>query len=73
MRTHRDWPTLRRVLQTHCYVTVSMPTRSGTVVHVRRPGTPELCHRKIYEKLEITWNALPTQKITVAAKTPTVL
>jgi len=73
MRTHRDWPTLRRVLQTHCYVTVSMPTRSGTVVHVRRPGTPELCHRKIYEKLEIIWNALPTQKITVAAKTPTVL
>jgi len=52
---------------------VSMPTRSGTVVHERRPGTPELCHREIYEKLEITWNALPTQKITVAAKTPTVL
>ena len=43
---HRDWPTLRRVLQTHCYATVSMPTRSGTVVHVRRAGAPERCHEE---------------------------
>jgi len=70
---HRDWPTLRRVLQTHCYATVSMPTRSGTVVHVRRPGTPELCHKEIYEKLGINWNVLPTKKITAAIKTPTAL
>jgi len=26
---HRDWPTLRRVLQTHCYATLSLPTRNG--------------------------------------------
>jgi hypothetical protein len=25
---HRDWPILRRVLQTHCYTTVSLPTTS---------------------------------------------
>lgn len=62
---HRDWPTLRRVLQTHCYATVSMPTRSGSVIHVRRAGTPERCHQEIYEKLGINWKALPTKKITV--------
>lgn len=69
----RDWPTLRRVLQTHCYATVSLPTRSGTVVHVRRPGQPELCQQQIYEKLNIDWKNLPTQKITATAKTPATL
>ena len=69
----RAWPTLRRVLQTHCYATVSLPTRSGTVVHVRRPGQPELCQQQIYEKLNIDWKNLPTQKITAAAKTPATL
>ena len=70
---HRDWPRLRRVLQTHCYATVSMPTRSGTIVHVRRPGTPERCQQQIYEKLGINWNTLPTKKITAALKTPATL
>jgi len=39
---HRDWPTLRRVLQTHGYATVSLPTRvtpayltDGTLTHFR--------------------------------------
>lgn len=70
---HRDWPTLRRVLQTHCYATVSMPTRSGTVVHVRRAGAPERCHEEIYEKLGINWKELPTKRITAAMKTPATL
>ncbi len=69
----RDWPTLRRVLQTHCYATLSIPTRGGTVVHVRRPGTPERCHQEIYEKLEINWKDLPTKKITAAVKAPATL
>jgi hypothetical protein len=44
---NRDWPTLRRLLQTHGYATVSLPTRGGTVVHVRRPGMSEACHQEI--------------------------
>lgn len=70
---HRDWPTLRRVLQTHCYATVSMPTRSGTVVHLRRAGAPEGCQQQIYEKFAINWQELPRKKITAAVKTPTAL
>ena len=70
---YRDWPTLRRVLQTHCYATVSIPTRSGTVVHVRRPGTPETCHQQIYEKFGINWKDLPIKKTTAAVKTPAAL
>ena len=69
----RDWPTLRRVLQTHCYATVSMPTRGGTIVHVRRPGLPERCHQDIYEKFGINWKDLPRQKIAAAMKTPAAL
>jgi transposase len=69
----RDWPTLRRVLQTHCYATVSLPTRGGTVVHMRRPGTPERCHQEIYENLGINWKELPTKKITAAVKPPATL
>jgi len=70
---HRDWPTLRRVLQTHCYATLTLPTRSGTVVHVRRAGAPERCHQEIYEKFGIDWKALPTQKIRAAMNTPATL
>mgnify|MGYP001562665305 FL=1 len=70
---HRDWPTLRRVLQTHCYATMSLPTRNGTVVQVRRAGAPEGCHQEIYEKLGINWKELPTKKITAAMKTPATL
>jgi hypothetical protein len=70
---HRDWPTLRRVLQTHCYATVSLPTRSGTIVHVRRPGMPEGCHQQIYEKFGINWKELPKKQITATVKTPTAL
>jgi transposase len=70
---YRDWPTLRRVLQTHCYATVSLPTRQGIVMHVRRPGAPEACHQEIYEKLGINWKELPIKKITAAVRTPTTL
>jgi len=70
---HRDWPTLRRVLQTHCYATLSLPTRNGTVLHVRRAGAPERCHQEIYEKFGINWKELPVQKITAAMRTPAAL
>jgi hypothetical protein len=70
---NRDWPTLRRVLQTHCYATVSLPTRGGTIIHLRRPGMPEACHQQIYEKFGINWKDLPVKKTTAAVKTPTTL
>jgi transposase len=70
---HRDWPTLRRVLQTHCYATVSLPTRGGTILHVRRAGQPEHCHQQIYEKFGIKWKELPTTKTTAAVKMPATL
>jgi hypothetical protein len=69
----RDWPTVRRVLETHGYATVSVPTRSGTVVHLRRPGAPDSCQQEIYAKFGMDWKKLPTKKITTAMKSATTL
>jgi len=69
----RDWPTLRRVLQTHAYATLRLPTRNGTVIHLRRAGTPEGCHREIYEKLGLDWKGLPTRRINASMKRPATL
>ena len=70
---HRDWPTLRRILQTHCYATLNLPTRNGTVVHLRQAGAPERCHQEIYEKFGIDWKQLPKHKIAAAMNTPATL
>ena len=70
---HRDWPTLRRILQTHCYATLNLPTRNGTVLHLRQAGAPERCHQEIYEKFGIDWQQLPKQKIAAAMNTPATL
>jgi transposase len=69
----RDWPTVRRVLATHGYATVTVPTRSGTVVHLRRPGAPESSQQEIYAKFGMDWKKLPTKRITTATKSPTTL
>ena len=37
----RDWATVKRVLQTHCYATVQLKTRAGKVCHIRKPGVAE--------------------------------
>jgi len=67
----RSWPTLRRVLQTHCYTTVVLPTANGVlhrlpangVLHrLRRPGEPGPEQRRIYEALGVDWRSLPKSK-----------
>jgi hypothetical protein len=60
-------------LQTHCYATLNLPTRNGTVVHLRQAGAPERCHQEIYEKFGIDWKQLPKQKIAAAMNTPATL
>jgi len=45
----RDWVTVRRVLLTHCYATLSLPCQSGEVYHMRKPGRPEAQQRSLYK------------------------
>lgn len=49
----RCWHTLRQVLSTHCYATVHLTMRDGSVRSIRKPGRPEACQWDIYRKLGI--------------------
>jgi len=57
---HRQWPTLRRILSTHCYCTITLPTADGTVHHIRKPGRPDAAQQQIYDHFALNLAALPT-------------
>jgi hypothetical protein len=59
----RDWVTVRRLLETHCYSTLIVPCEDGSVYHLRKPGRPEFQQHEIYEKLGIDVNSLPKNKL----------
>jgi transposase len=58
----RDWDTIRRILRTHCYTTIILPTKAGHVYRIRKAAQPEECQREIYETLGIDWKKLPVTK-----------
>lgn len=58
----RCWCTIKRVLQTHTYATVILPTCQGKVYHLRKAGIPEASHKQIYNLLGIKWDELPVKK-----------
>jgi len=64
-RDNRSWDTIKRVLSTHCYTTVILPTITGEVYRIRKAGKPEECQKEIYRKLNISWNNLPKAKTVV--------
>lgn len=59
---HRNWETLKRVLRTHCYTTILLPTRSGQTHRIRKAGQPEECQKAIYRNLGIAWDGLPRNR-----------
>jgi len=61
----RCWFTLRQILQTHSYTTIVMPTVSGKIYRLRKPGIPEECQRQIYDQFGINMSELPTSKIII--------
>jgi transposase len=63
----RCWQTIRRVLQTHCYTTLVVPTRGGKMYRLRKAGEPEERQKAIYEKLGVNWEGLPQTKLEVEA------
>lgn len=44
----RSWYTLSRVLSTHCYSTLLLPSADGKLYRIRKPGQPETAQRDIY-------------------------
>jgi hypothetical protein len=67
-RENRSWETLRTVLQTHCYTTILLPTKTGQTYRVRRAGQPEESQKSIYRALGIRWDRLPKTKVVVPTK-----
>ncbi len=57
------WATIKRLVSTHRYSTIQLPTVAGPVLNIRKPGIPEGIHREIYNKLGVGYTHLPTKKI----------
>ena len=69
----RSWPTLKKILQTHCYTTMQLPTIGGTLHRIRRAGTAEAEQQRIYETLGVDHRNLPGTKMSVPMRTSSVL
>ena len=59
---HSRWATIRRLVSTHNYSTIQLPTTKGTVINVRKAGVPEAVHIDVYSKLGIDYKNLPIKK-----------
>ncbi len=55
------FPAIRRLLQTHCYVTTEVPTTKGTIL-IRKPGKPDPAQSAVYKMLDIDISVLPRTK-----------
>jgi len=62
---NRSWTTIRQVLETHCYTTIMIPTVSGQLYRLRKPGKPEECQQHIYDQFGLSINGLATSRIVV--------
>ena len=54
-----SWRKVRRLLATHCYSTLIMPSQDGMVRRIRRPGRPDEKQSLIYDVLGIKLTGLP--------------
>lgn len=64
---YRNWETLKRVLRTHCYTTILLPTRNGQIHRIRKAGQPEECQKSIYRNLGIDWGGMPCHRSVIGA------
>jgi len=57
-----SWTTIKRMLKTHAYVTLIVPTTHGGVYRIRKAGRPNPAQIDIYKKLGIDPDHLPSSK-----------
>jgi hypothetical protein len=70
---YRNWESIRRVLQTHCYTTINLPTKSGAVHRIRKAGDPEECQKSIYKLLGVIGRNLPVIRQVLQQKNRSIL
>jgi len=56
---HRSWQTVNRILATHAYTTIVLPTTKDGVTRIRKAGTPEESQKRLYDIRGIDWKILP--------------
>lgn len=64
----RSWETIKRIMSTHCYTTILLPTKDGVTHRIRKAGQPEECQKEIYKVLGIEWTNLPSHRTAVGEK-----
>ncbi|HPB30336.1 MAG TPA: IS1634 family transposase [Candidatus Sumerlaeota bacterium] len=55
----RSWETIKRILSTHCYTTIHVPTKGEGTYRIRKAGKPDETQKGIYNALGINWKNLP--------------
>jgi transposase len=60
---HRSWPTIRRILSTHSYSTITVPTNLNQIHRIRKAGLPDEAQKDIYRCLGIDWKSLPKSHV----------
>ena len=70
---NRCWQSIKRVMQTHTYATLTVPTKYGEIFRIRKAGIPEASHKQIYHLFHIDWKNLPVKKTGVKRKSRTTL
>lgn len=58
----RSWTTIKRILRTHTFTTMILPTETEGVHRIRKAGIPEEMQKTIYSVLGIDWKNLPVKK-----------
>lgn len=59
MRGDRSrWITVKRLVSTHAYSSIQLPTTNGTVINIRKPSIAEGIHQELYKKLEVDLSQL---------------
>jgi transposase len=64
---HTSWATIREQLRSHQVVSIILPTTKGSILKIRKGGTPEPEHRDIYDVLDIPHQVMPPIKIWLPA------
>ena len=53
------WITIKRLVSTHGYSTIQLPTTNGTIINLRKSSVPEGVHQELYKKLAVDLSQLP--------------
>ena len=62
---HRNWHTIRCILQTHVISTTIVPTIKGQLYRIRKAGIPDASQNAIYKMLKVDLKGLPVSKTMV--------